>query len=473
LPGIYLDGVQPQQAVQVAQAAKQLSGSDQSLAQDVALQAAEKNPALTGPSDDPKVQTFQQAAQQYDQVAKEAQGAQEQWTDAQSRADADKSVIEMARSKLDTSNATPAQQQAFNQMLQAAKADEDAAEAARKIFDGANATLSISRTNAATALTVIALTSSSTSSPSSVDLSSATKNATVANLKATDRNSTPLPLPIHSAASSAAPLKPIPTQAQLQVRLAGLEEALRRLAEDEKKRGEARAEAVKDVNDAVGDAENRGLSMLVDLLTTGWDNCAPLAQGGVVGKFERDAARIPGQIEDVYKKASVAKDANTLGSFNDKKEELDRTKLWLEDSISQIKRYKDRIGEMEAAENTKEVLEKSKGDWETSLEGLHKTIDMGLDDKPIAKYLEEYAGLAGCHVVALKATSSVIDSVYDIFKEGDAAVELRGLDENTMKFLTAQTALDHKLKNTVAQLNCYKLPDAGEVVNCVHAAGQK
>jgi hypothetical protein len=43
---------------------------------------------------------------------------------------------------------------------------------------------------------------------------------------------------------------------------------------------------------------------------------APLAQGGVVGKFERDAARIPGQIEDVYdgyEEASIAKAGSDLG----------------------------------------------------------------------------------------------------------------------------------------------------------------
>jgi hypothetical protein len=462
LPGIYLDAAQPQQAVQLAQAANRLSGSDQSLAQDVALHAAEKNPALTGPSDDTKVQNFQQTAQQYDQAAEAARAAQEQWTDSQSRADADKSVIDMARSKLDMKNATPVQQQAFNQMLQAAKSDEDAAEAARKIFDGANASLSASRTNAAAALAVLALPPSDSSV---VDLSHAKTNPIVADLKTPDRNGAPLPL-THTAAAP----RPVPTQAQLRIRLEGLQEALRRLAEDEKKRGVARAEAAKDVNDAVGDAEERGLEMLFNLLTTGWDNCAPLAQGGVVGKFERDAARIPEQIEEVYRKASEAKDFSTLGSFNEKKEQLDRTKLWLEDSINQIKRYKARVSELQATGKTKEILENSNGDWQSSLEGLYKTIEMGLEDKPIAEYLEKHADLAGCHVVALKATSSAIDSVYDLFKEGDAAVELRDLDENTEKFLTAQKSLDAKLKSTVAQLNCYKLPNAGEAVNCIQAA---
>ncbi|MBZ5678812.1 MAG: hypothetical protein LAO24_01770 [Acidobacteriia bacterium] len=475
LPGIYLDGVKPEQAVQLAQAAEHLSGPDQTLAQDVALQAAEKNPALNGPSDDPKVQSFQQTAQQYDQAAEAAKTAQDQWTDAQSRADADKSVIDMARSKLDTEKATSAQQQAFNQMLQAAKTDEDAADAARRIFDGANATLSISRTNAAGALAAMAPASASTP----VDLRGATQPLTVANLKTPDRAGGPVALPTPAVPKPAvtAPVpttKPIPTQEQLRVRVEGLQEALRRLAEDEKKRGEARADAVNDVNEAVEDAQKRGLAMLVDLLTTGWDNCAPLAQGGVVGKFERDTARIEGQIQDVYKEASNTKDLTTIGSLNQKAEELDRTKRWLENSIDQIKRYKDHAGNIQAVRSTKEeVLDKVNGDWESSLEGLGKTIEMGLDDKPIAKYLEDSVGLAGCHVVGIKATSSVIDSVYDIFKEGDAAVELRDLDDNTMKFLAAQKALDAKLKATTAQLNCYKLQDAASAVSCVQKVGQQ
>ena len=96
-------------------------------------------------------------------------------------------------------------------------------------------------------------------------------------------------------------------------------------------------------------------------------------------------------------------------------------------------------------------------------------IGMGLDDKSFVKYL----GMAECHVVALKATSSAVDSVYGIFKEAAAAVELRDLDENTTKFLTVQKALDSKIKNTVAQLNCCKLPDAANVVSCIEAVSQQ
>jgi hypothetical protein len=468
LPGIYLDGAKPEQAVEIAQAANNLSGPDKTLAQEAALEAAQRNPALTQPSQDPKVQAFQETAKDYDQAAQTAKTTQQEFNDAQAHADADKTVIDMARSKIDPTSATAAQQQAFNQMLGAAKTDEDAAEAARKIFDNANVKLSISRTNAATALSALASATSST-----VDLRASKSTATVANLKTPDRSGKPLP--VVAAAPVAPAPKAIPTQSQLQVRLQGLQDALRRLAEDEKKRGEARAEAAKDVDEAMGDAEERGLDMAMDLLTEGWDKCAPLANGGVVGKFTRDAEKIPGQIEEVYREASAAKDVTTLGSFNEKKEALDRTKIWLESYVAQIKDYNVRMGQVhaaltarDAALRPKEVLEKN-GDWKSTLEDVHNTIETALDDRPIADYLKK-AG--DCNVVGLKATSSIIDSVYDIFKEGDAAVELRQMDDNTMKFLAAQKALDRKLKATTAQLNCYKLPDAANAVSCVQAAGK-
>jgi hypothetical protein len=187
LPGIYLDSVRPDQAAELAQAANNLPGPEKTLAQDVALQAAEKNPALTGPSEDPKVQTFQQAAQEYHQAADAANTAQTQFNQSQSRAEADDSLVDMARSKVDLATATPVQQEAFNKLLAAATSDEEAAGAARKIFENANATLSITRGKAASSLAQLAPAASPSTGGTLVDLSKVRQSAPVANLK------TPLP----------------------------------------------------------------------------------------------------------------------------------------------------------------------------------------------------------------------------------------------------------------------------------------
>ena len=469
LPGIYLDGVQPSQAPQLAQAAANLSGPEKEVAEDTALQAAVKNPELTAPSQDPQINNFQQANQQYQQALQADSSATQEYNAAQARVTADQSAIQTAQSQLANLQPTADQQAALQKMLDVAGSDEEAAGIARKMFDNANVNLSVARGNAAGALAAMAPPANVHAGTPVVGLN---PNSVVANLKTPVTIGTPAAPPAPRPVSYAPLTKPIPTQQQLRARLEGIQEALRRLAEDENKRGEARKEAAHDVDEAVGDAEERGVGMLFDLLTTGWDNCAPVAQGGVVGKLERDAARIPGQIEDVYNEASAAKAGSDLGAFNNKVEDLEKTKQWLENSATQIERYNHRVAQLEATHDTKEIIEKSNGDWQSTLEGVHKTIEMGLDDKPITDYLEKAAGMAGCHVVALKALSSAVESAEDIFKEGNAAEELRQMDDNTMKFLDAQKILAQKLKVTTAQLNCYKLQNSASVVGCVRHAGQ-
>ena len=444
-------------------------GPEKDVAEDTALQAAQQNPALTAPSQDPQVNDFQEANQQYQQALQADTTATQDYSAAQARVAADQSAIQTAQSQLANLQPTVDQQAALKKMLDVAGSDEEAAGIARKMFDNANVNLSVARDNAARTLATLAPASNMHSGTPAVGLN---PNSVVVNLKTPERIGNPVSVPMRNVASYAPPTKPIPTQQQLRARLEGIQEALRRLSEDEEKRGEARKEAAHDVDEAVGDAEERGVSMLFDLLTTGWDNCAPLAEGGVVGKLERDAARIPGQIEDVYQEASAAKAGSDLGAFNNQVEDLEKTKQWLENSANQIERYNHRVAQLEATDTTKEIIEKSDGSWLSTLDGIHKTIDMGLDDKPITDYLEKAAGMAGCHVVALKALSSSVESAEDIFKEGNAAEELRQMDDNTMKFLNAQKVLDQKLRTTTTQLNCYKLQDPGNVLNCVQKAGQ-
>jgi hypothetical protein len=460
LPGIYLDGVQPSQAPQLAQAAENLSGPERVVSEDTAIHAGENNPAVNAASSDPNVQAFQQSDQDYQKALAANTTSAQELEIAQAHVESDKSALEVAQAQLAAVTPSVEQQHAFDQMQAAAKTDEEAAMIARQNFDSTQVNLSASRDRATQALAQI-------SAGPAVDLRGAT-STTVANLKTASPPAVPvvasLPAPkLQPTALHATVAKPIPSEEQLHKRMEGLQESLRRLMEEEKRRGETREEATADVKEAVDDAEGRGVDMLSDLLVTGWDHCAPLAQGGIVGKFERDAEHAEKELQEVYKEASLAKDPSKLGELNEKAEALERTKLWLERSVQQIERYKDRVDELNATKETKEIIEDSNGDLKSSVEGMGKVIGMALDDKKIVSLLQ----LSECGAVTVKAGASIIDSVYDIFKEGDAAVALRQADENTTQFLQAQGSLNGQIKRTVKQLNCYKLPAPEMVVSCM------
>ncbi len=464
LPGVYLDGVQPSQAPQLAQAAQTLPGPEKAVAEDTALNAAQNNASLTAPSQDPQVQNFQQANQDYRQAVSANTTAQQAYETAQSHVDADQSAIEVARAQLNSITPSVQQQAAFNQMIDASKTDEEAAMLARKNFDSTEVHLSASRDRAAQALAQTVPPSSS----ATVDLRGSTSN-TVANLKTPQIVGLPvLPVPRISSSNAPAVSAPRPTQAQLLARLEGMRHALTRLMQDEAKRGEQRQDAVNDVNEAVDDAKDQGAQMLFDLFLTGWDDCAPGVQGGVKGFFERHLDQVKEEIENTYREASVAKSGADLGQFNDTWNALDKRKMWLEHSISQIDNYDQLVTNIQAVGDTKDVVEHADGGWRSSVEGLGTTLQMGLDDERIRSFLK----LSECGAVTVQAASSAIDSVYDIFKEGDAAESLRRTDENTMQFLAAQQSLNRQIKRTVAQLNCYKIPDAAGVANCLTTGGQ-
>jgi hypothetical protein len=463
LPGIYLDGVQPSQASQLAQAAQALPGPEKAVAEDAALHAAQNNPALTAPSQDPQVQNFQQASQDYQQALAANVTAKQTYETAQTQVEADQSAIGVARTQLNSITPSVQQQAAFNQMLGAAQTDEQASMLARQNFDSTEIHLSATRDRAAQALAQTV-----SSAAPSVDLRGTT-SSTVAYLKTPQNNGFPVLPALHASTPKPQPVSaPLPTQLQLRARLEGMQGALRRLMEDEAKRGEARKDAVEDVNEAVDEAKENGTDMLFDLFLTGWDHCAPGVQGGVKGFFERHLDQVKEEIQDTYQEASAAKPAANLGQFNEKWNALDKRKLWLEQSVGQIESYDQLLTEIHATGDTQEIIEHADGSWRNSLEGLGTTLKMGLDDDKVRAFL----GLSECGAVTVQAASSAIDSVYDIFKEGDAAESLRRTDENTMQFLTAQQSLNRQIKRTVAQLNCYKIPDAAGVVSCLTTSGQ-
>ncbi|MGH9530160.1 MAG: hypothetical protein ACRD2S_09620, partial [Terriglobales bacterium] len=340
LSGIYLDGVSPNQAPQLAQAAEKLSGPERDLAQDTALQAAQKNPALTTPSQDPQVQKFQQTVQEYDQAASEAKKAQQQLSNGQASVDADHTVIEIARGKMDSASATQAQQQAFSQMVQAAKTDEDAAAAGQQIFDNANATLVLTRTKAATALAALSGPPSASNDASVVDLSQATHMQPSILRASSTPIATPAPIRVpavtSTSARAAAPTRATPraTPPQLCTQLTQAQDALRRLMRTQETQSENREQWENEIDADSDDALQRGLDMLRDY---GGEKLSARLEEMIRGQ-DKEIAALYVEISD--------KKGSEVGDLQKKFEQLDLNKARLQDALKRAEVDKKHLDEL-------------------------------------------------------------------------------------------------------------------------------
>ncbi len=165
LPGIYLNNVPPAQAPQVAAAALSMNGPERDIAEDTALQAAQKNPALTTPSDDPFVQDYQEQAREYADVVKEQQAALDKAAEAQGHVQADQTALNYASGIGQAPGATGQQLQALAQLQAAASNDEEMAATARVGFDTAGAQATVKREEATISLAVLAPPPPTTDAP--------------------------------------------------------------------------------------------------------------------------------------------------------------------------------------------------------------------------------------------------------------------------------------------------------------------
>jgi hypothetical protein len=450
LPGIYLDGVQPSQAPQLAQAAQNLSGPERDVAEDTALHAAESNPALTAPSQDPQVTNFQQANQQYQQASQTEADASENYKAAQAQAAADQSAIQTAQSQLASLQPTVDQQAALKNMMDVAKTDEDASEAARAIFENANAHLSVARGNATGALA--SLSQSSASTP--VDLTHATQSKPA--LLRTPSASMPFlstPAPVHTASAlpaMPATIKPAPTHNQLCAQLTGAQDALRRLMETQNMHNEDREELEKDVNEAEDDAWKRGFDMLREY------------SGEKLAEHLNDMIKeSDGEIEKLYREISNEKDPAKVGELQKKWEQIDQRKAYLQGAARRAAVDQKHLEELTDERELFEFQDKYKGDLEGGMDGVRQIIDMGLGDEKVQKILR----LSPASAAFLKYGLSIEDSAYDILKEVKSAQQINQLNQNSEKFLQAQKALQQRIRGTVAQLNTYKVENP-EGVSC-------
>ena len=441
LPGIYLDGVQPNQAPQLAQAAEKLSGPERDMAQDTALQAAQKNSQITT-SQDPQAQTFQKAVQDYDHAAADAKTAQEQLNNQQASVEADHAVLDMARSKLDSATATEAQQQAFSQMVQAAKTDEDAAAAGQRIFDNAQATLSLSRTKAAGALAALA-PSPAANDASVVDLSHATHSQP--NLLRTSSPRAPVPVDAQAPALArtpvnvpATPLKQ--TAPQLCTQLAQTQDALRRLMRTQEIQSQNREEWEKEIDDDSDDALKRGLDMVRDIAG---DKLTDRLQKLIKGQDK--------EIESLYLEISNKK-GSEVGDLQKKFEQLDLNKTRLKDALRRLEIDKQHLSELADERDFFEWTHKKPDDLKGAMEGVQQLADMLLRDPAVQHALR----LTPESSSFIKSVGSLMASGYDIYADYLGAQQIKQLNQNSEQFLQAVKVLNRRIQTTVTQLNVYK-----------------
>jgi hypothetical protein len=444
LPGIYLDRIQPDQAPQVAEAATHLTGADQVLAQDAALQAAQQNPALAGTTQDPNIQAFQQDAQQYTTAVAEENTAEQQWKAAQSRAEEDRAALDLAHTKLpDPARQTAAQQQAMNQMLSEAHSDEAAAEAARKMFEGTQAHVELTRTQAAGALATLARPSAGAPV---MHLGYSTQSA-----PAVLRTSSPGPgtapggpiaasAPLNAAAGEAP--APRPSIPELCSRLSATQDALRRLMETQKMQNENREEWEKTVNVASDDALKRGLDMTREAMGGAF-------QDSVKNLIKRDDA----EIERLYRDISSEKDPLKVGTMQKHWQELDVKKAGLKDALQRSEKYYKHLDELAGERDLRDWIKESNNDLPSFMDGVRQLADHLLDDNTVKGALH----LSPDGADYIKYSASIIDSGYDIYSEWLASDQIKQLNRNTDQYLRAVDALHTQIRKTVTQLNQYKI----------------
>jgi hypothetical protein len=501
LPGIYLNGVQPSQAPDLAQAAQTLNGPERTLAQEAALQAAQKNPALTTPSQDPRIENFQNANQDYQQALQANASAVRDYQTAQQHVEADKSAIDVAQGQLRAIAPSVEQQQAFNQMLAAAKTDEDAAAIARRGFDSTEIHLSTSRDHAAAALAQMGSLQSPNPAPSpsisTVDLSHAAQPVTApllrsgasSGMKTTSQAGI---LPVSASASVAVPVAPKvpalapridididaclanathsvipvasrPTVAQLHAQLDIARESLSKLLETHLRENEDREEWAKDM-------KKGGL----DIGYQAFDLTAKMVLGRYLAQTteefmqaSQNMRRLQGALAA---ETSVAKQASLeaeIGVAIQQRAQAGKAMQLLKqvkqgvDQGGTVRDFRGWVTDNGEPLQTGNPIEMSKnGDPVPALDGIKQVVKITLSQKSVQETLQNLAQVDAKVDPfvdrVLTAGNALIDTGYDLTVEYLGFQQLQKADQNSELFYRAAKPLQQKIQSTAGQLKCYQ-----------------
>ena len=498
LPGIYLNGVEPSQAPNLAQAAQTLNGPERTLAQDAALQAAQQNPALTTPSQDPRVGNFQQANQDYQQALQANASAGRDYQTAQAHVEADKSAIDVAQGQLRAITPSVEQQQAFNQMLAAAKTDEDAAMIARQGFDSTQIHLSASRDHAAAALAqmgsqqVSNSASSSSQSSSVVDLTHASQHVTAPLLRTASNAGSPPPVPapaaitlpvshplshenraiappidinacLAHATNSLVPPESRPTVEQLHAQLDIAKESLAKLLETHLRENEDREDWAKDM-------KKGGL----DIGYQAFDLTAKMVLGRYLAQSteefmqaSQNMRRLQGTLATETTLANQAAiEADIAVSIQQRAQAGKAMQLLkqVKEGVDQGATARDFLGWLtnngEPIKNSNPIETSKNGDPVPALDGIKQIVKITLSQKSVQDTLQNLASVDSKVDPfvdrVLTAGNTLIDTGYDLTVEYLGFYQLKKADENSELFYRAAKPLQQKIQATAGQLKCYQ-----------------
>jgi len=498
LPGIYLNGVEPSQAPNLAQAAQTLNGPERTLAQDAALQAAQQNPALTTPSQDPRVGNFQQANQDYQQALQANASAGRDYQTAQAHVEADKSAIDVAQGQLRAITPSVEQQQAFNQMLAAAKTDEDAAMIARQGFDSTQIHLSASRDHAAAALAqmgsqqVSNSASSSSQSSSVVDLTHASQHVTAPLLRTASNAGSPPPVPapaaialpvshplsheteaiappidinacLAHATNSLVPPESRPTVEQLHAQLDIAKESLAKLLETHLRENEDREKWAKDM-------KKGGL----DIGYQAFDLTAKMVLGRYLAQSteefmqaSQNMRRLQGTLATETTLANQAAiEADIAVSIQQRAQAGKAMQLLkqVKEGVDQGATARDFLGWLtnngEPIKNSNPIETSKNGDPVPALDGIKQIVKITLSQKSVQDTLQNLASVDSKVDPfvdrVLTAGNTLIDTGYDLTVEYLGFYQLKKADENSELFYRAAKPLQQKIQATAGQLKCYQ-----------------
>jgi len=225
--------------------------------------------------------------------------------------------------------------------------------------------------------------------------------------------------------------------------LQNAQEAIRRLVENHETQEDLREDATEQINDAVNDAKKQAFDLTVDFVMH-------KAITGVRSQIWESGR----EVEDLQKLAASEADPEKLTALRSQITEATVRHDNLKLAREVLENGKDRLEERARLRDFRE--------WTSKPEELHQTTGQMEGVKQLVQ-----AALAESKVkAALRYTpyvdsivtwgSSLIDTTYDLAEEYVSATELDQYNNNSAQYLKAVSAVNRRVKVSVAQLNCYK-----------------